>query len=169
MTPPTKLKLSHPFLASLAIFLASAWCAEVSDAQEKPEPQIPFAFSKTPMNCETNLFRIETITRLAVSEIDQGGVLIAIARIGDGERSRELNQRRLHNIQAYLTEYQPMKPRDVVTAEGSRVEGYGRVEIYLGGKLVDVFLIQRNKDICVDCCDIDERYYPYRKDGKRRQ
>jgi len=44
-----------------------------------------------------------------------------------------------------------MKP----TAEGARVSGYGRVELYVGGKLFYVLMIRRNADLAVGACSFD--------------
>jgi hypothetical protein len=95
----------------------------------------------------------------------QGGVVIAIARLGDGETARRLNGRRLYNLRVHFTDYGFASER-LIAAEGERAKGFGRVELYVGGKLFDVLLVHRNKDLCVDCCDWDERLYPYR--GRKR-
>ena len=94
--------------------------------------------------------------------------MIAIARLGTGEVSRELSRRHLKNIRVYLRE-QGLSEGKLVVAIGERVRGSGRVEMYVGGKLIETLLANRRKDLCVDCCDIDERYYPYRKDKRRRR
>jgi hypothetical protein len=125
-------------------------------------------FANKPTNCEINIIRMEAATKHAIEETAHGGVIIAIARLGNGERSREINRRRLHNVETYLTSYQTLAKQNVITAEGKRVKGYGRVELYLGGKLVDLFLVDFEKDLCVDCCEGDERYYPFFKAKKRR-
>ena len=138
-------------------------------AQGQSESPVSYEFSIKPTNCEINIIRMEAVTKHAVQEIANGGVIIAIARLGDGERLREINQRRLHNVWVYLTAYQSFAPKKVITAEGDRASGYGRVELYVGGKLVDALLIDRGKDLCVECCDGDERYYPYLKDKKQKR
>lgn len=135
--------------------------------QTQSESIILSAFANEPTNCEINIIRMEAITKRAVEETGHGEVIIAIARLGDGEQSREINRRRLHNVQTYLTSYQSFPTQKVITAEGKRAKGYGRVEIYLTGKLVDVFLVGSGKDLCVDCCEGDERYYPLLKAKKR--
>src|SRR5262249_54392719 len=98
------------------------------------------------------------------------GLIIIIARLGDGEYNRELNRRRLHNTRVYLTEFDwHRKPETVVTAEGDRVQGYGRVELYVRGKLYRVLPVKRNRDLLVGSCEPnDERpvsaehnLYPY--------
>ncbi len=93
--------------------------------------------------------------------------MIAIARLGSGESSKELSRRRLENVRVYLRNR--LSEGKLVVAAGETVKGLGRVEMYVGGKLVEALLANRNKDLCVACCDIDENYYPYRKDKRRRR
>lgn len=84
--------------------------------------------------------------------------MILISRLGPGEQSIELNRRRLHNVREFLTAYVPGQM--IVTALGDKANGYGRVELYIGGKLVDAMLAERKKDLLVDCCEGNNRYYP---------
>lgn len=57
----------------------------------------------------------------------------------------------------------------IVVAEGERVDGYGRVEFYWNGEMTGALPVFKNKDIRVDCCDIDDRYYPWKDTVERRQ
>ena len=134
-----------------------------ASSEQTTENKVPFGFSEKPTTCEINVVRLEAISRLAAQEIQRGGVLIAIARNGSEEKSAALLRRRLYNVRAFFTNYQPLKDAELITATGAAVTGHGRIEFYVGGKLADVLLIERNKDICVSCCDIDPRYYPDRE------
>ena len=135
-------------------------------AQDRPHSH-PYVFANRPTNCEINVIRFEDVTKVAHDELKNDRVIIAIARLGSGETSRRLNSRRLSNVRAYLTAYQTFSAQQLITAEGDRVEGFGRVEIYVSGKLTDTILINRGEDLCVNCCESDNRYYPYRKLSKR--
>jgi len=123
------------------------------------------------LNCEMGLQYQEDIIRAAVEQLERGGVLIVVARLGDSENSRELNRRRLYNVREYLRERGRLAADRIVVAEGERVRGYGRLEYYLGGRLFEQLLFRRNGYICHSCCGPDERYYPYKKvyDRQRRQ
>ena len=121
-----------------------------------------------PLTCEQNLINIENTAKVMVEERLRDGVLILIARRGDRENTPSLDERRLHNVRVGLTDNLGTDPEQVVTTTGERVRGYGRVEFYLRGNLMGVLLAERGKDLCVDCCDIDDRYYPYFKSKKRR-
>jgi len=112
----------------------------------RPEDQVgsaaetaPYHSPKEPMNCEmAGLFIDDAIIR-AKSISDSS--LIIIARLGEGEHPRQLNRARLKEVQTYL-EYHP--DLSVVVAEGDRAKGYGRLEFYVGGRLLYTLPIQKN-------------------------
>jgi hypothetical protein len=83
-------------------------------------------------------------------------LIIVIARLGDGDIRRNLNWRRLHNVRAYWTKFLEgeyrRKPETVILAEGERVSGYGQLEFYIGGKLIEVLSIHRNRDLITGVC-----------------
>ena len=89
-----------------------------------------------PNNCEDAMLYLD----MSVSEAgkDREGYLIAVARLGDGERSLEFNRRRLGFARAYLENQRGWNR--IVSASGERAKGYGRVELYVGGKLLYVLL-----------------------------
>jgi hypothetical protein len=72
--------------------------------------------------------------------------IIVIARTGTNELTRNLNSKRLQTIRLYLQNMRGISKEKIVTAEGKRVTGKGRVEIYLGGHLFMVFNLVRNKN-----------------------
>lgn len=103
----------------------------------------------TPGNCETNASDLNTVAK---DELSRDGVVIAIARLGNKETSRIHNRRRLVAVDHGLVK-SGLPAQRVITAEGERVEGYGRVELYAAGKLRMVILANPNKGLCVECCD----------------
>ena len=132
--------------------------------------------AQEPTNCESN------ITFLAAAHYGAGesGLLIAISRLGEAE-SKSINQRRLHNVRAFLAEYQKARaPETIVLAEGERVKGFGRVELYVKGNLHSVIVMRRNADLSVGACvhesqaesdegtEREQVLYPYR-DGRKRK
>lgn len=58
--------------------------------------------------------------------------LILIARLGTGERGKKLNRARLDYVEDYLK----TRKVDYLLAEGERVKGFGRLEVYVGGHLI---------------------------------
>jgi len=90
-------------------------------------------------------------------------MIVVVARLGNKETRPELNRRRLQNVRAYWTEYlieeYRRKPETVGMVEGETVDGYGRLEFYVGGKLVWVLKVRHNSDMDVgDCYPPDDSY-----------
>jgi hypothetical protein len=110
--------------------------------------------------CEENKSYFDYIHNQAGDES-----LIIIARLGDGERGRAFNWRRLHNIREYLTYIRAIPERNVLVAEGEPVKGRGRVEVYLRGRLLALFIVGPNHDLNGGDCEDGRstRYYPWRK------
>jgi hypothetical protein len=108
--------------------------------KQKGEPQAPKSLDQWPMECEG------AATRLDFAVINtrklEGAYLIIIARLGSGELSRSLNQTRLASAEEYVLR----RGSDLkyVLAQGNRVKGLGRLEIYVGGQLVDIMPLRKN-------------------------
>ena len=146
-------------------FIALCW---IIGATSTCHAQNPNASKKTvPENCEEHSATLDMMRNEVLWGSGKDSLVIAVARLGNGEISRELNRRRLYNLGVHWKDY-GLPAERLILAEGERVKGYGRLELYVSGKLFDVLLVKRGKDLCVDCCDIDERLYPY-LDKKRRR
>jgi hypothetical protein len=116
--------------------------------------------------CEENEARLDTVWSEMEKHRDDSGVLLIVARLGAGERSLETSRRRLHNAREYLMlrGVRKISKDRIIIALGERTSGLGRVEFYLGGKLVDKLLVRKNKNLCVDCCQ-NHQFKPYRNKG----
>lgn len=126
------------------MFLHISVCAQQTDANEHPT---------APGNCETNTARLDylqTEAREAQAALAMN-VVIIIARLGDGEYNIKLNQRRLYTVKKYLGS----SVTNLITAQGERVKGYGRIEVYMYGVLKEVLLIKKCQDLLVGSCDND--------------
>ena len=66
-----------------------------------------------------------------------------VARLGDGETSPKVNRRRLYSAWSYLHHAGQFPENRVVKAEGERVRGAGRIELYAKGKLMLVLAAER--------------------------
>jgi hypothetical protein len=144
--------LKVAFIALCCVIEGSSICdAQNPDASKKA----------TPENCEIHSLILDMMRNEVVWGSGKDSLVIAVARLGHGETSRELNRRRLYNLGVHWKDY-GLPEKRLIAAEGERVNGYGRVELYVSGKLFDVLLVKRGKDLCVDCCGDDERLYPYR-------
>ena len=103
-----------------------------------------WALPERPFNCETNLQHLEDLKVMVANQPDRDGLLIMLARLGDGERRRDLNRRRLENVRRGLTNNLGIAERQIIVGESARVRGYGRVEFYLAGQMVGVLPVHRN-------------------------
>jgi hypothetical protein len=148
--------MKYPLIALCLIFGAVSVCKAQNPNKTSPE------------NCEQNSADLDNMRSVAEGGSGKDSLVIAIARLGNGETSRELNRRRLHNLRVHWGDY-GLPAERLVFAEGERVNGYGRIEIYVSGKLFDIFLVERGRDFCVDCCGPDDRLYPDRVRKRRRR
>jgi hypothetical protein len=144
--------LSLPLSTSIAI------------AQQQPLPPLAahnlrdFADAR-PTNCAERDAVLDGITQKTPAD----KLLIVIARLGDGETRANLNQRRLHNVRDYWTEFLPAGYRrqaeTIILAEGQQVRGYGQLEFYVEGNLVWVTKLPNNADLQVgECYPPDDSY-----------
>ncbi len=125
-------------------------------------------YDKRLINCETYSADIHIMTSDFSELIEKSDFLVLVARLGKGETNRRFNQRRLHNIRERIIA-RGIDPKKFIVAEGEKVNGLGRVEVYAGGKLIEVFPVPRNRDVCVECCGPDDRFYPDRDELERKQ
>jgi len=110
-------------------------------------------FDKTkPGYCWYNQMQLDQISQ----HIPRDRRIIVIARLGDKDRKASLNTRRLNNVRAYLTEGVAEQFRrssdSIIIAEGERTNGYGRIEFYLDGRLIEVLKVYPTHDLAVAEC-----------------
>jgi hypothetical protein len=138
--------------------------SSVAQATKDQGLQIP---KPTLNDCEMNDNYLDNAHHLAGDD----SIIVAIAHLGTGETNPELNRRRLHNVRAYLTSFGwKRRPDTVVTATGERVEGYGRIDIYVRGGHWASLAVRRNRDLIVGLCEPDHMrgeeenrtFYPFR-------
>lgn len=154
--------------AKLVLLFSLFVATTVTSAQQKPSWEPP---KPTLNNCETNIHYLDNAHHLAGDD----SIIIAVARLGTGETDPNLNRRRLHNVRAYLTQFAWKRAADsVVTADGERVEGYGRIDIYVRGGHWASLAVRRNGDLIVGSCEPDHMrgqqenttFYPFRNEKK---
>ena len=96
-----------------------------------------------PINCET--FQAHLDHAIIDWMKLKGTHLILIARLGTGEQDRDLSRARLDYVEDYLKR----KGVKSVLAEASYVEGFGRMEVYVGGRLTMSIPVEKNaKRLC---------------------
>ena len=93
-----------------------------------------------PIDCET--FQAHLDHAIIDWRKLKGTHFIVMVRLGTGERDRKLNRARLYYVEDYL------KRKDVqyVFAEGSRVDGLGRFEVYVGSRLAMSVALKRGSN-----------------------
>jgi hypothetical protein len=106
----------------------------------------------TGVDCNDEEFVKALLDDAAITSMSAGGKsIIIIARLGSGERSRQLSQRRLSIPSKYLAENRGVAKSRIITAEGARVSGPGQVEVYVGGNLHVLFKMKRQRDFGGGC------------------
>jgi hypothetical protein len=118
---------------------------QVFRSEQEKEQQPDKLLDQWPMECEG------AATRLDFAVINtrklEGTYLILVARLGSGEVSRSLNQTRLKSVEQYVL--RSGADLKYVLAQGSRLKGLGRVEVYVGGQLVEIMPLRKNaKGFC---------------------
>jgi hypothetical protein len=147
-------------LTRRCVYLAvcAALCASHGSAHGGPSSQA------TPGNCEVNAAKLDSVRQEALTK-DRDGFVIVIARLGNQESSRRHNRTRLSAVEGYLSKHGLGKER-ILLAEGEEVSGYGKVELYVGGRLVETLYANRNRGLCVECCDPRPEDF-YKRRGKK--
>jgi hypothetical protein len=147
-------------IAATLLFLL-ALCAVVGVAQQ-PSPEIGIVKGDANAGELNNAY----LDKLTVDQQSTNERIFVIARLGKGETARSLNLNRLKAARSYLVETRGINQEQVIFAEGERVAGEGRVEFYLGGKLMLVSLAERGRNINFNCC---EGYIPPKKNKNRKR
>lgn len=145
----SRTRTSHAALG-ISLLLGSLAIAAAQDPSTPANTQTMKMETK-PTNCEFNIAVLDG----AHGKVGKDDLIIVIARLGDAERRHELNRRRLHNVRTYLMEFDGRSAETIITAEGERVKGYGRVELYVGGKLFYILMIRVNADFPVGSCSYE--------------
>jgi hypothetical protein len=110
-------------------------------AQQKSKSESAVSSSQEePTECDAATGRLDHAV-IDTREME-GSYLIIITRLGKGETSSRLNKQRLSVVEEYvLRRGANLK---YVLAEGRRVKGLGRVELYVGGRLLYIMPIKKN-------------------------
>ena len=124
----------------LAVGLLSClMCFNATAQENQGKPIASYPSPAKPVDCEGVTTYVETAMVMA-QEAGEDSYLIIIARLGDGEWSRKLNPDRVNTVKAFMKRWRGKS----VVAEGERVKGYGRLEIYVGGKQAFILPLRRN-------------------------
>ena len=151
----------------MRLFLVLLLCVALVGGNAAPNQSATDPLTlQPPQNCEANAAQLDVVRNKSIAAGEKR-VTITVARLGNGEQSRDLNRRRLYTVRRYLTAM-GLPSQRLITAEGERVQGYGRIEVYIGGELVEVLSVERCKDLPVGICDNDledRRHYQLPRRG----
>ncbi len=123
-------------------------------AGSKPIPiRSQVAGQAGPTGCEYNTSVLDSLAQ----KTKLSDLIIVIAHLGPKDTKPNLNNRRLHNVRTYLTEFLTdssvrRRPETVVLAQGERAQHFGTINFYANGKLVDTLKIRANSDLSVANC-----------------
>ena len=146
VTAESFMKLSRTHLIAIALslgFLSIVPCTAAQNPHLRPRP-LPVTVDAD--NSEEWKTEISYLSQ----SIGPDEPVILIARLGNRETSRRLSRQRLEVARFALHVSRGLEPElkeeNIVTAEGERVRGAGRIEAYVRGRLFMVFLFGRNKN-----------------------
>lgn len=139
-----------PVLLLAILFL---FAATLYGQQPRPSPAEVETVPATARGCQRNTINVANLQALVGTTTEKAFV---IAHLGTGETNPRLNRRRLNDVK---TEFGLGDSPKIIFAEGARVRGLGRIDFYLGSKLMSVSLLSRNGDFCAGCCDRKKLFY----------
>lgn len=133
----------------------------------QPQPQQQKKSKENINNCESNRLKLEILHHTAHND----NPLIFVAHLGTGEKSRQLNHRRLHNLRVYLEDFLHRSRKTLLLTEGESKSGDGAVDVYINGKLVDSFTLKTGEDLYLGTCEwgseADKDFFDSRRQNKR--
>jgi hypothetical protein len=106
-----------------------------------------------PTGCEYNTAILDGLAQ----KTKPNELIIVIAHLGPKDTKPNLNNRRLHNVRSYLTEFLTdstirRQPKTVILAQGEQAQDFGSIEFYVNGRLVDTLRLRSNADLSVANC-----------------
>lgn len=125
--------------AGMALLLCLALTFPVA-AQTEPEAKPALGVAGS---CE----EAKALLDLLRNDVGDEGVIILVARLGDGEPLRKVNQQRLSNVWSYLHHAGQFPAQRLVKAEGEKARGAGRIDLYAKGRLMLTLTAKRGGDI----------------------
>jgi hypothetical protein len=78
--------------------------------------------------------------------------IILIFRLGKGEKSKKVINRRMEVVRNHIN-FRKQNLEKFVLAEGEKTNGLGKVEIYIKGKLTEVLFAKKNVNLGYNCLE----------------
>ncbi len=140
-------------LCLIILFLISCSVSVASGQNSSAEAEIIPADAA---RCQRNTINVANLKQIA--RIKNQKVFV-IAHLGSKETSLNISRRRLKDIGAEFDQVSPMSRANLILAEGERVKGQGRVDVYLGSEVYFVSYVPVNGTFCSLCCDTKREFY----------
>lgn len=154
--------MRNSFVVIVWLIIFAGFCAAQTTQESSPQ-DINYVD-----NCEGNMARLDSVRSEALKSDGKDTAVIVIARLGKGEVARVHNRSRLSAAKKYLVQF-GLPVNRLVLAEGEKAESFGRVELYVAGKLQDALLVNRNKGLCVECCNPSPEDFINNRTPKKRR
>ena len=152
------------FLFFLRLALLLAFLFTTASAQNQTD-----VIELESAGCEIDELNFSIVENASRNIRTGNGFLIAIARLGDGDKARSLNQKRLNATKQWLVGKAEFPANKLILAEGEKVTGNGRVEFYVGGVLTHVIYPKPNFGLCWECCNPQPEDFIPRRKSKRKK
>lgn len=140
----TLLKISFSIL--LCLICLTTTNAQTNQSQDQPLDNP----TQTITACEQWISRLgEALNKW---DKNKDASFIVIARLGDGEYSRQISLKRIKTLKEYISSFETKVK--AVFAEGERAKGDGgTIEIYVEEKLIDALRVRPKSDIPLRRCN----------------
>lgn len=131
---------THTDVKLKAIILAI--CCALASFANAQSPHVKEQIIVSGDNNETMKSELDAVASAA----GEDKLIIMIARLGTGEPSRNLSNRRLQSARLYLESTRGIEKQRIITAQGDRVQGLGRIEVYVNCRLFRIFTLSLKKN-----------------------
>jgi hypothetical protein len=138
MSPRLKIHLGCLLIWVSLIGSLTALCSQ--------EPELPqYLIKDDGSGCEIfAVYLLELKERLAQKDER----IFVIAQLGNGETTDQINRARLNQIKAWF-EGLGLKTEKLILASGERVQGQGRIKMYVGNQFYLLGIAPKNAVLCV--------------------
>jgi hypothetical protein len=109
----------NSLILTIALSFLCVFPARAQDQSDDVFAKHKWTLPKRPFNCEMNLQHLEDLKVMVVNQPSRDGMLIMLARLGSGERRRDLNRRSLDNVRRALTNTLGIAERQIIVGKAS--------------------------------------------------
>ena len=152
-TVATVEKIGTTHIHDLVTDKTTAYIPETSEQRQARHTQ------EAAMVCESNSRALDKVLTEFESPDEE---ITLVAKLGAGERSRDLNRLRLATIRDYFINCAGVPAVKIILREGARTDLEGRVNVYRAGKLSKTLLAGTGINLCLKPCAASPKEPPPR-------